>query len=114
VRASELSLQLSAKEVEQTSLRMTPHNSLIFLGNELGTQVVARYVAETYRNQPINGTFPRLRVCPSCQVYIELQRVSELPGACSHTYVFVYRCLHGLISSSGFNQSHAPEQWFLH
>eukprot|EP00802_Teleaulax_amphioxeia_P003209 Tamp_03212.p1 GENE.Tamp_03212~~Tamp_03212.p1 ORF type:complete len:685 (+),score=107.63 Tamp_03212:259-2055(+) len=73
VRAAEKSLQLSPKEVEETSLRMTPHNSLIFLDNELGSAVVARYVSETYKNQPINGTYARLRVCPSCQYRARLR-----------------------------------------
>ena len=52
---------------------MTPHNSLIFLPNELGAHIVRRYVSETYSISPINNTYPRLRVCPSCQYQARLR-----------------------------------------
>ena len=48
-------------------------NSLIFLGNELGAEIVAQYVSQTYSVQPINGACPRLRVCPSCQYRARLR-----------------------------------------
>jgi hypothetical protein len=48
---------------------MTPHNSLIFLNASLGNEIIRRYVSETHRTEPLNGTLAplpcRRHACPS-------------------------------------------------
>lgn len=41
-------------------MRMTPHNSLIFLDAPLGNEIIRRYVSETHRLEPLNGTLALL------------------------------------------------------
>lgn len=60
VQAVRLSLSMNASEVEQTGMRMTPHNSLIFLSGELSAGVIRRFVEQSFS---VNGTRPVLKGC---------------------------------------------------
>ena len=56
-KAARLALSLTPQEVEKNSMAMSPHNSLIFLEDELGRVAVQQYVAQvglivTWQSKP--------------------------------------------------------------
>eukprot|EP00960_Hanusia_phi_P043103 755866-Hanusia_phi.AAC.2 len=73
VRAVELTLGMSQEEVEKAGIKMTPHNSLIFLDNELGSRVIERHILQSYLPAPVNGSYARLRTCPTCKYQPQLR-----------------------------------------